>query len=67
MAIETRIAQLDWDRIAREIDQRGWATTGTLLTDKERIELTAAYDDDGLYRSRVVMARHGFDSLVSDS
>jgi hypothetical protein len=60
MAIETRIAQLDWDRIAREIDQRGWATTGTLLTDKERTQLTAAYDDDGLYRSRVVMARHGF-------
>ena len=60
MAIETRIAGLDWDRIAREIDERGWATTGPLLTDDERTGLAAAYDDDPLYRSRVVMARHGF-------
>jgi len=60
MAIETRIAELDWGRIAREIDQRGWATTGPLLTDRERAELASAYDDDTLYRSRVVMARHGF-------
>jgi hypothetical protein len=60
MAIETRIAGLDWDRITREIDQRGWATTGPMLTDEERNALAAAYDDDHLYRSRVVMARHGF-------
>jgi hypothetical protein len=60
MAIETRIAGLDWDRIALEIDERGWATTGPLLTDDERTGLAAAYDDDPLYRSRVVMARHGF-------
>ena len=31
MAIETRIAGLDWDRITHEIDQRGWATTGPVL------------------------------------
>ena len=60
MAIETRIAGLDWDRITREIDQRGWATTGPMLTDAERNALATAYDDDNLYRSRVVMARHGF-------
>ncbi len=60
MAIETRIAGLDWGRITREIDLRGWATTGPVLTDGERAALTSAYDDDCLYRSRVVMARHGF-------
>lgn len=60
MAIETRIAGLDWDRITKEVDQRGWATTGPLLTDCERTELASAYDDDALYRSRVIMARHGF-------
>ena len=60
MPIETRIAGLDWDRITREIDERGWATTGQLLTGSERASLAAAYDDDDLYRSRVIMARHGF-------
>lgn len=60
MTIETRIAELDWDRIAREIDQRGWATTGKVLTDGERTALAGAYDDDALYRSHVIMARHGF-------
>ena len=60
MPIETRIAGLDWNRITSEIDERGWATTGPVLTDGERASLAAAYDDDQLYRSRVIMARHGF-------
>jgi hypothetical protein len=60
MSIKTRIAGLDWDRIQHDIDRRGWATTGPLLTSDERASITAAYDEDGLFRSRVVMARHGF-------
>ena len=60
MSIKERIAALDWDRLNQEIDQQGWATTGPLLTDDERDGLAAAYDDESLYRSRVVMARHGF-------
>ena len=60
MSIETRIAGLEWDRINNEIDQRGWATTGPLLNSKECIALASSYDDDGLFRSRVIMARHGF-------
>ena len=60
MSIDARIAGLDWDRITKEIDQRGWATTGPLLTREECAALADSYDEDGLYRSRVVMARHGF-------
>lgn len=60
MDILTRIAALDWERIARDIDRQGWATTGALLTDAERFGLVSAYDEDALYRSRVIMARHGF-------
>ena len=60
MTIEARIAGLDWDRIVTEIDQRGWATTGPLLTEAEWGGLAGAYDRDELYRSRVVMARYGF-------
>ena len=60
MSIEQRLARLDWDRLQQNIDRRGWATTGPLLTSDERAALTSSYDDDSLYRSRVVMARHGF-------
>jgi hypothetical protein len=51
---------LDWDRIAAELDERGCATTGPILTPKECGALIASYDDDTKFRSRVVMARHNF-------
>jgi uncharacterized protein len=60
MSIQARIAGLDWDRLTDEIDAQGWATTGPLLSPEERIALASAYDDDRLFRSRVIMARHGF-------
>lgn len=60
MTIEERIAALDWKRIETELDERGWATTGRLLTHDERQATVSSYSEDGLYRSTVVMARHGF-------
>jgi uncharacterized protein len=60
MTIEERISKLPWQQLAQDIDQRGWATTGSLLTTAERKKLIAAYDDDAHFRSTVVMARHGF-------
>ncbi|HET9398115.1 MAG TPA: 2OG-Fe(II) oxygenase [Sphingomicrobium sp.] len=54
------MAALDWERIGKDIDQRGWATTGPLLTSEERAGLETSYDEEKLFRSRVVMARHGF-------
>src|SRR5262245_65874744 len=59
--VESRVAALDWERIAMELDQRGVAT-GTLLTPDECEELAGGYDKDTLFRSRVVMARHSFGS-----
>jgi len=57
-----RVATLDWARIAQELDARGFASTGTLLHRAERTALIGAYGDESLYRSRVVMSRHGFGS-----
>lgn len=55
-----RVAALDWPRIAAELDAAGCATTGPLLTPPECAALSASYDDPAGFRSRVVMARHGF-------
>ena len=60
MSIEKLITGLEWTRIEHELDEKGWATTGPLLTLEERQTAIQAYDDDSLYRSTVVMARHGF-------
>jgi hypothetical protein len=59
-SIKERVAALDWQRIASELNERGCATSGALLTPSECAKLVAGYDDDGLFRSQVIMARHGF-------
>ena len=60
--MDTRIAALDWPEIGAALDARGSATTGALLTQAECQALAGAYEDDSLFRSRIVMARHGFGS-----
>jgi hypothetical protein len=60
MTSDDRISKLPWHRITQEVNERGWATTGPLLTRAEREELVGGYDDDARFRSTVVMARHGF-------
>ena len=49
----------DWPRSHAELDERGCATIAPLLSATECDRLTAAYDGEG-FRSRIVMARHGF-------
>ena len=58
--VAARIAALDWAGIAAELDTCGCATTGALLDGEECAALAQSYASDGLFRSRVVMARHGF-------
>lgn len=58
--VAERVAGLEWPRIEAELDSLGYATTGPLLTSNECRELAALYPENGLFRSRIVMARHGF-------
>ena len=51
---------LDWQRIASELDEHGCATTGPLLPAETCAQLVDSYDDDARFRSKIVMARHGF-------
>src|SRR5438874_916145 len=57
-----RVDTLDWSRIETELDQYGAATTGQLLTAAECVELASAYEAEAGFRSRVIMAQHGFGS-----
>jgi hypothetical protein len=51
---------MDWTRIEAELDAHGCALAPTLLDPAACAEVTAWYDEPGLFRSTVVMARHGF-------
>lgn len=58
--IAGRVAALDWASISGDLDSRGAATTGPLLTAEECQGLAARYDEEACFRSRIVMGRHGF-------
>ncbi len=58
--VAARAAELDWDRIGADLDAYGCALTGALLTPEECAAFAALYPSDAPFRSRVVMARHGF-------
>ena len=59
-SIGERVAALDWTAIISNLDEHGCATTEPLLTPKECTILAESYDSDQLFRSRIIMARHGF-------
>ena len=50
----------DWEDFERSLDGQGNAVLPGLLTAEQCVELAALFSRDAGYRSRVVMARHGF-------
>ncbi|MGE0132425.1 MAG: 2OG-Fe(II) oxygenase [Blastocatellales bacterium] len=60
--IASRVNALDWERVSKELDDRGCAVIKGFLTSEECEALVRLYPVDGIFRSRVVMARHGFGS-----
>jgi hypothetical protein len=59
-AIEDRVAAIGWEGVAENLDAYGCATTGPLLDPNECEALAGMYASDKPFRSRVIMARHGF-------
>ena len=51
---------VDWAAIAESLDAYGCAVLPSLMAPVECELLAATYTDDSRFRSRVVMARHGF-------
>jgi hypothetical protein len=62
MAVDRRIRELDWTGIAEALDTSGFACVAAVVNAEECDALAALYPQDGLFRSRVVMSRHGFGS-----
>jgi hypothetical protein len=55
-----RLSPYDWAGVAKDLDARGYAILEALLSPPECTALATLYTDDERFRSRVVMARHGF-------
>jgi hypothetical protein len=55
-----RIDALSWAELARDLDAHGCAHIPALLSPDDCEAVAGWYDADPLFRSRVVMSRHGF-------
>jgi uncharacterized protein len=55
-----RVRRLDWDRLGAGLDSSGNVVVEKLLTPAECQALAACYSAESSFRSRVIMARHGF-------
>jgi uncharacterized protein len=60
IGIADRIAALDWSRVSEDLDAQGSAVLERLLTRAECDDLAGLYAREEVFRSRVVMGRHGF-------
>ena len=59
-SLAQRVAAIDWQRVRTGLDAEGSAIVPNLLGEDECRTLAGLYAADSLFRSRVVMARHGF-------
>ena len=59
-SIAERVNKVDWLGMERELDMQGNATIAGLLTPDECRAIAGLYSRDEPFRSRVVMAQHGF-------
>jgi len=58
--VDERVAAIRWERVFADLDARGFAVLEKVLDGAECRAIAGLYDDGSRFRSRVVMARHGF-------
>nr|WP_198683478.1 2OG-Fe(II) oxygenase [Peristeroidobacter agariperforans] len=58
--LSDRIGALDWQRLSDELGEQGHAIIPSLLQPQQCSALADVYGSADLFRSRVVMSRHGF-------
>lgn len=59
-ATADKIEAVDWTSAETSLDAYGYAVVQNLLSPAQCDALAAQYERDSLYRSRIVMSRHGF-------
>jgi uncharacterized protein len=59
-SIVERLAVVNWQQIGQELDGHGSAVLPAVLSAEECQSLVALYPTEAPFRSRIVMARHGF-------
>ena len=55
-----RLRTLDWERVSQDLDAQGSAVLEGLLSPEECQALAGLYVKENIFRSRIVMERHGF-------
>ena len=59
-SLAARLGALDWPAMEESLNAEGYAVAGSLLAPEACRALAGGYADTAQFRSRVVMARHGF-------
>ncbi|WP_445143702.1 2OG-Fe(II) oxygenase [Dyella sp. Tek66A03] len=59
-SIGARTEMIDWSHVTQDLDAQGCAKLDGILSANECATLAMLYSQDHLFRSRVVMGRHGF-------
>ncbi len=60
LSLAIRVARIDGNRLAGELNEQGFAVLEKLLSHEECRAIASLYPNDSHFRSRVVMDRHGF-------
>ena len=55
-----KVRTLDWERVSQDLDAQGSAVIEAILSTEECWVLAGLYMKDDIFRSRIVMERHGF-------
>jgi uncharacterized protein len=58
--MKSRIESTDWAAAGQTLDAQGWAVLPALLAPEDCGAVSELWQDEARFRSRVVMARHGF-------
>jgi hypothetical protein len=59
-SVTDHIATIDWKRVEQDLDEQGSAVIDRLLSPSECQAIAGLYQRNDIFRSRIVMARHGF-------
>ena len=59
-SLEQRLDSTPWPLVTQALHAEGWARVPALLSPAQCAELVSQYEQTELFRSKVVMARHGY-------